>query len=150
MPGQQAIGSYFFKLTVDGHEAGLFKECTGLSSEFTHTSADEKGKSLAQRYPGELQWSNLNLKRGVDSSGALWKWRQEVLDGRVQSARKDGTVEVVDWEGKPVCTYSFVRGWPCKYSAPGLMASGNEVLVEEIEIAHEGFERVEADEEGEV
>jgi phage tail-like protein len=39
-------------------------------------------------------------------------------------------------------TYKFVAAWPCKYSAPGVNAAGNEILVEEIEIAHEGFERV--------
>ncbi len=145
MAEQQTIGTYYFKLKLGGHEsAGFFKECTGLSSEHqvvTHTSADEKGKSLVQKFPGQLQWANINLKRGVDSNSELWKWRQEVIDGKVDPARKDGTIEVVDWEGKPVLTYSFRRGWPCKYSAPGLNASGNDILVEEIEIAHEGFAR---------
>jgi phage tail-like protein len=145
MADQNTIGTYYFKLKLGGHEsAGYFKECSGLSSENTvvaHTSADEKGKSLVQKFPGQLQWSNINLKRGVDSNSELWKWRQEVIDGKISSARKDGTIQVVDWEGKPVITYSFVQGWPCKYSAPGLNAGGNDILVEEIEIAHEGFTR---------
>jgi phage tail-like protein len=42
-----------------------------------------------------------------------------------------------------VATYSFVRGWPCKYTSPGISAEGNDVLVEEVEIAHEGITRVE-------
>ena len=145
MPEQQTIGTYYFKLTLGGAEsAGFFKECTGLSSEnqvVTHTSADEQGKALVQKFPGQLSWSNITLKRGVDAKSELWSWRQEVIDGKIEGARKDGTIEVVDWEGKPVTTYSFVRGWPCKYSAPGLNASGNDILVEEIEIAHEGFKR---------
>ncbi len=145
MAEQQTIGTYYFKLKLGGHEsAGFFKEASGLSSEnqvVTHTSADAQGKSLVQKFPGQLQWSNINLKRGVDSNSELWKWRQEVIDGKVEGARKDGTLEVVDWEGKPVTTYSFRRGWPCKYTAPGLNASGNDILVEEIEIAHEGFVR---------
>jgi len=145
MPEQQTIGTYYFKLKLGGHEsAGFFKECTGLSSEnqvVTHTSADEQGKALVQKFPGQLQWANINLKRGVDANNELWKWRQEVIDGKIDGARKDGTIEVVDWEGKPITTYSFRRGWPCKYSAPGLNASGNDILVEEIEIAHEGFIR---------
>jgi phage tail-like protein len=142
---QPTIGTYYFKLKLGGHESGgFFKECTGFSSEHqvvTQPSADERGESLVQKFPGQLQWSNINLKRGVDSNSQLWKWRQKVIDGYVDTARMDGTVEVVDWEGKPVSTYSFVRGWPCKYSAPGLNASGNDILVEEIEIAHEGFKR---------
>jgi T4-like virus tail tube protein gp19 len=36
----------------------------------------------------------------------------------------------------------FTRGWPCRYASPALNAGGDEALVEEIEIAHEGFERV--------
>lgn len=145
MAEQQTIGTYYFKLTLGGAEsAGYFKECTGLSSEnqvVTHTSADEQGKALVQKFPGQLQWSNITLKRGVDADNTLWSWRQEVIDGKIEGARKDGTIEVVDWEGKPVTTYSFRRGWPCKYSAPGLNASGNDILVEEMEIAHEGFIR---------
>ena len=145
MAEQQTIGTYYFKLKLGGHEsAGFFKECTGLSSEHqvvTHTSADEQGKALVQKFPGQLQWSNITLKRGVDADSALWGWRQEVIDGKIDGARKDGTIEVVDWEGRPVTTYSFRRGWPCKYTAPGLNASGNDILVEEIEIAHEGFIR---------
>jgi phage tail-like protein len=145
MPEQQTIGTYYFKLTLGGAEsAGFFKECTGLSSEHqvvTHTSADEQGKSMVQKFPGQLQWSNITLKRGVDADNTLWAWRQEVIDGKIEGARKDGTIEVVDWEGSPVTTYSFRRGWPCKYTAPGLNASGNDILVEEMEIAHEGFIR---------
>ena len=145
MAEQQTVGTYYFKVTLSGAEsAGFFKECTGLSSEHevvTHTTADERGKALVQKFPGELKWSNITLKRGVDADSELWAWRQEVIDGKIESARKDGTIEVVDWEGKPVITYSFKRGWPCKYTAPGLDASGNDILVEEIEIAHEGFIR---------
>ena len=45
-----------------------------------------------------------------------------MLDGRLEDARKDG--------------------WPCKYTAPGLNGDANDILVEELEIAHEGFIRI--------
>jgi phage tail-like protein len=38
-------------------------------------------------------------------------------------------------------TFKFIRAWPCRYSSPGLNAGANEILVEELELAHEGFER---------
>jgi phage tail-like protein len=145
MPEQETFGTYYFKVDLGGAEAaGFFKECSGLSSSHTvvaHTSADEKGKSLVQKFPGQLEWQNITLKRGVDAAADLWTWRQSVIDGKIDEARKDGTIELVDWQGNPVITYSFVRGWPCKYSAPGMNSGGNEILVEEIEIAHEGFTR---------
>ena len=95
---------------------------------------------------GLIKWAcaNVNHKLGVLDERRrtlLQQAAQEVIDGKIATARVDGSIEVVDWELKPVITYTFLQGWPCKYSAPGLNASGNEILVEEIEIAHEGFTR---------
>lgn len=145
MPEQQTYGTYYFKVDLGGAEAaGFFKECTGLSSTnavVAHTSTDANGKSLVQKFPGQLEWQNITLKRGVDAKADLWKWRQDIIDGKIDDSRKNGTIELVDWKGTAVITYAFVRGWPCKYAAPGMNAGGNEILVEEIEIAHEGFSR---------
>jgi phage tail-like protein len=106
-----------------------------------HTVTDKQGKAVVQKYPGQMKWANITLKRGVDNANQLWEWRKLVIDGKINDARKDGSISVIDWEGKAIVTYSFIGAWPCKYSAPGLNAGGNEILVEEIEIAHEGFER---------
>ena len=145
MPDENLAGSYYFTLNLGGAEAaGYFAECTGLTSEHTvveHTAADAQGKSIIQKFPGQQKWSNITFKRGIDDKMQLWQWRKDVMDGKISSSRKDGTIQVVDWEGTPVMTFKFIRAWPCRYSAPGLHAGGNEILVEELEIAHEGFER---------
>jgi phage tail-like protein len=148
MPGteQDLRGSYYFMLTIgDVSAAGFFKECSGLSSEHSvveNRAQDSNGKPFIQKMPGQMKWSNITLKRGIDKEDQLWQWRKKILDGKVEEARVDGQIDVVDWEGTAVITYKFVRGWPCRYSSPALNAGGDEVLVEEIEIAHEGFERV--------
>jgi phage tail-like protein len=142
---QATAGAHYFQINLGGAEAaGFFKEVDGIGSEnevVTHTTSDAQGKSMVQKYPGQLKWNNITLKRGVDSNNALWTWRQQVINGQITEARKDGTIQVLDWTGSPIVTYNFVRAWPCRYSAPGLSAGGNEVMVEEIEIAHEGLTR---------
>lgn len=142
---QLTAGAHYFMLSLGGAEAaGFFKEVDGISSEhevIEHVTTDKQGKTMVQKYPGQPKWSNITLKRGVDSSNQLWQWRQQVISGQIDQARKDGQIQVLDWKGTQVVTYKFVRGWPCKYSAPGLTAGGNEVMIEEIEIAHEGMER---------
>ena len=95
-----------------------------------------------------MKWSNITLKRGIDTQMELWQWRKDVIDGKINASRKDGTIQVVDWEGTPVMTFKFIRAWPCRYSSPGLNAGGNEILVEELELAHEGFERERPDADG--
>jgi phage tail-like protein len=50
---------------------------------------------------------------------------------------------VLDRGGTTIATYSFVNGWPRKYVAAEVHAgSDNDVAVEKITIAHEGFVRV--------
>jgi phage tail-like protein len=142
---QETAGAHYFKLDLGGNQTdGYFKELDGIGSEnevMVHTTADEQGKPLVQKYPGQLKWNNITLKRGVDAKNALWNWRKQVIDGNITEARKECKIEVINWKGETVVTYSFVGAWPCRYSAPGLSAASNEVMVEEIEIAHEGMTR---------
>jgi phage tail-like protein len=142
---QTPVSNFLFTLNIGGAEAaGFFAEVSGLSTEnqvIEHTAADATGKPLPQRFPGQTKWANIVLKRGVDAKLDLWNWRKTVLDGAVDANRKDCTINVLDQTGAVIVTYAFVRAWPCKYSSPGLNASGNEILVEELELAHEGFTR---------
>jgi phage tail-like protein len=139
-------GNYYFMLTLGGAEAaGYFKECSGFSSEndvVEHQYTDGKGMPSVSKMPGQQKWSNITLKRGVDKESQLWAWRKEIVDGKIASARKDGQIQIMDFTGAPVVTFKFVKAWPCKYTAPGLNAGSNEVILEEIELVHEGFERV--------
>jgi phage tail-like protein len=57
-------------------------------------------------------------------------------------ARIDGKIELLDITGQPIATYQFKQGWPIKYVAASLDAASNNVAMEELHIAHEGFERV--------
>jgi phage tail-like protein len=142
---QKTAGGHYFTLSLGGAEAaGFFREVDGIAREnevVTHTTSDAQGKSQVQKFPGQLKWNNITLKRGVDSNNALWTWRQQVINGQIADARKEVTITVIDWAGDTIVTYNFINAWPCRYSAPGLSAGGNEVMVEEIEIAHEGMTR---------
>lgn len=142
---QTPVSNFLFTLNIGGAEAaGFFAEASGLSTEnqvIDHTAADATGRPLVQKFAGQVRWANIVLKRGVDARLDLWNWRRTVLDGQIDKNRKDCTINVLDQTGAVIVTYSFVRAWPCKYSSPGLNAGGNEILVEELELAHEGFLR---------
>jgi phage tail-like protein len=61
-----------------------------------------------------------------------------VLDGNVQ--RTTGSIVLLDASRNPILRWNFRNAWPCKWVGPALNATGNEVAIESIEIAHEGFE----------
>ena len=92
--------------------------------------------------PGATVWSHIVLKRGVDESLDVWKWRQTVIQEGPDNARVDGNIALIDYTGKTIATWKFDQGWPVKYTGSALNASGNEVAVEEIHICHEGLERM--------
>ena len=65
-----------------------------------------------------------------------------MLDEGPDNARIDGNVALIDYTGSTIATWKFEQGWPIKYSGASLNAGGNEVAVEEIQICHEGLERM--------
>lgn len=127
----------------------VFREASGIGSEsdvVEYKGTRQNDYHTIQAIPGRLKWTKINLKRGVTSDAdgmAIWKWRKLVEDGKVEDARTDGSIVMMNQNGDPVATWNFKRAWPSKVSGPSLnSATGTEVGVEEVEIVHEGLERV--------
>lgn len=146
MPIKEPRPASFFRLQLSGKEAiGMFRECGGLDSETSvieQMAVDATGRPVVRKVPGATKWSNITLKRGVDENCELWKWRDTVIKSGADPARVDGTVELIDILGSAIATYQFKQGWPIKYTGATMNASSNDVAVEEIQICHEGMERM--------
>ena len=146
MPSKEPRPASHFRLDLGGHEGvGMFRECAGLDSETSvieQHSVDDNGRPLIRKVPGAVKWSNITLKRGVDESLDIWKWREQVINSGPDSARVDGNIALIDYSGSTIATWKFEQGWPIKYTGATLNASGNEVAVEEIQICHEGLQRM--------
>jgi phage tail-like protein len=72
----------------------------------------------------------------------MWQWRKLVEQGKIDEARKNGTITMYNQQGEPVARWNFINAWPSKLTGPSANASNNEVAIEELEITHEGYERV--------
>jgi len=145
MPPRDPLANYTFHLEIQGITEAVFREGAGFESETEVIESREAGKggvTVIKKLPGALKWSNITLRRGMTDSLDLWKWRKKVIDGQIEAARMDGSIVVYDPTLQEVARYNFRRGWPCKWKGGDLNATANEVVVEELEIAHEGLERV--------
>ena len=137
------IQGFAFALEVKGVTEAFFREASGFGSEndvVEYKQAGPKGVTMIHKMPGLLKWQNINLKRGITDNTDLWAWRQKVIQGKIEDARINGSVVAYNEDGAEVIRYNFVRGWPSKWTASGVNAQGNEVIIEEIEIVHEGLE----------
>ncbi len=95
-----------------------------------------------RKIPGLIKYGNLVLKWGTTDSLELYNWRKEIEDGKIEGARRDIAVLVLDETGSMTARWEFSQAWPSKYNAPDLKASGSEIAIETLEIAHEGMRRV--------
>lgn len=145
MATQDPLISAWFGVEFQGSVSGAFRECSGLGSEnevVEYKASGEKGDFVVKKVPGRLKWNNITLKRGITDSMDLWKWRKLVEQGNVTEARKNGSITMYDTKGTEIARWNFTNAWPSKLTGPSANAGNNEVAIEELEIAHEGYERV--------
>ena len=137
--------SAYFTVEFQGVIAGAFQEVSGMGSSnevVEYKASGEKGQYIIKKIPGRLTWNNITLKRGITDSLDLWKWRKMVEEGKIDEARKNGSVVMYDQNGNEVARWNFVNAWPSKLTGPTADAKSNEVAIEELEIVVEGYERV--------
>ena len=137
--------SFQYAVEIQGNVAGYFTECTGLGSEhevIEHKVVDKRGKEIVQKVPGRLKWENIVLKRGITDSMDIWEWRRKVEEGKVDEARANGSIVMMDQHLTPVARWNFEGAWPVKVTGPTMRSDSNEIGIEELTIAHEGLWRV--------
>jgi phage tail-like protein len=135
------LGSQF-GLEIDGVELARFTGISGLGYEsevvtFQDTLAD--GKIVTRKRPGRISFPDIVLKRGLSADNALVDWYQTVVNGAVE--RKSGSIVIYDQTSTEIGRWNFENAWISKWSASDLDAGTDDIMIEEITIAHEYMER---------
>jgi phage tail-like protein len=135
---------FCFKVSLDGlgdQMDAFFKSVSGLKIETTAIPVREGGTNdTTFQLVGETKWSPLVLKKGFTSSSKLLEWRQDWLDRtRQKMKRVNGTISQLNTALEVVGTWTFMRAWPTKWEIPELDAAKSEVLIESLELCHEGL-----------
>jgi phage tail-like protein len=94
--------------------------------------------SRTRKLPGLVKYPNVTMKRGITGNLELFDWWKAVRDG--QLLRRDVTITLLDEQRQEVQRWRLRDAWPAKLEAGPLNAQGNEVAIETLELAHEGFE----------
>jgi phage tail-like protein len=117
---------------------GSFAEASGLEVSIDPIEYRNGSEDITVRkVPGLKKFTNITLKRGVIGDLAFWNWVVAAMNGTVQ--RTEGAVVLTDETKSEVMRWKFRRGWPCKWTGPGLNAKNNEIAMETLEICHEGL-----------
>ena len=98
-----------------------------------------------QRLSGLTKYGNITLKWGLVVGGTaldLYKWHADITAGLIKERRKKVVIVVQDEAGTDAARFVVTDAWPVKYDPSDLNAKGNEVIIELLELANEGIERV--------
>lgn len=130
---------FHFQVEWGGTNLG-FAEVSGLNIE---TQIIEYRDGLNKEYsaskmPGIPKYGNITLKRGIiPNDNEFFAWLSTTSLNKVE--RRDLVISLLNENHEPVMTWKAVSAFPVKIEGPGLKATGNEVAIESIEIAHEGL-----------
>jgi phage tail-like protein len=98
-----------------------------------------------RKLSGLTKYGNITLKSGLTVGGSaldLFKWHADVSAGQIKEKRKKVVIVVQDEAGVDSARFVITDAWPVKYDPSDLNAKGNEVVIELLELANEGIERV--------
>lgn len=140
MPEQYPLPAFHFAVDWGGERVG-FSEVSGLTQE--NQAIEYRDGSFpeysAMKMPGLQKYSNVTLKRGIlKSDNEFFAWLNTIKLNTIE--RRDLVIKLLNEEHEPVMVWKIHNAFPVKIEGPALKASGNEVAIESIEIAHEGLE----------
>jgi phage tail-like protein len=145
MAREDPIVAFRFALEIEGKLSGYFTNVSGIGSDSELVEEkiidSETGETLTRYVPGRTIWTPITLKRGVTSNIDVWKWRKDVVDGKIKEARTNCSIIALSRDNKPVARWNFVNAWPKSVTGPEMDSGGAEFMVEEMTIVHEGAER---------
>ncbi|REE18426.1 phage tail-like protein [Paraburkholderia sp. BL27I4N3] len=136
------LRNFRFRLEILGISKGSFSEVT--IGETTTEAVDYREGTdppHARKLDGLTKYGNIVLKRGITDSTDLSDWAAAIIAGKIQSNRQTVTIYVMDETGADKARFVVADAWPVKYQPGALNGKGNEVIIETLELAHEGYTR---------
>lgn len=136
------VGFYFsvaFDLPGMSQTDIRFSDVGGLSMELEQETVSEGGENrFSHKLPLRASYPDLILKRGLVSDSKLREWcRKAIQDFDI--APITVWLNLLNEEGEPLKSYSFINAWPKKWSCSDYNAQASEVVVETLELSYQYF-----------
>jgi phage tail-like protein len=143
--------NFKFRVKWDGrYVAGVSK--VGAFKRTTEVVEHREGgdPSSSRKSPGRTKYDPITLERGVTHDTEFEKWANKVwnygsglgAEVSLKDFRKDVIIEVYNESGQLALAYKIYRCWVSEFQAQAdLDANANAVLIQNIKLENEGWER---------
>ena len=146
--------NYRFRVKWNGaYVAGVTKVSGLARSTQVIRHRDGADASTIRLAPGQTEYAPIMLERGVSYDYEFLQWANKTFDyansspptGMVASLgdfRRDFSIEVYNEAGQKVIAYSVHEAWVSEFAAGSeLDGLGNSMVIENITVQHQGWER---------
>jgi phage tail-like protein len=138
---EDPFANFAFRVEIDGIEMFAFTEVSGLSNNTDIYEYQEGGENqFTHKLVGQTTFANIVLKHGITTDSGVYEWRQKVIEGRIRSATKNGTIKLKDPKTNKEKSWRFYNAWPCKLEVEPLNSSADKIAIGMIELAVERVE----------
>ncbi len=140
------LRNFRYRLEIDSIAQAGFSEAAIAETTIEAVDYREGNEPPhVRKLSGLTKYGNITLKWGLTIGGTaldLFKWHADVSAGQIKEKRKKVVIVVQDEAGVDAARFVITDAWPVKYDPSDLNAKGNEVMIELLELANEGIERV--------
>jgi len=102
--------------------------------------------NTVRKLPGLATFDNVTFERGIGSASAVRDWMKEIVDiGNEINLPADDefrdqiTIILTDHRGNGIHTYQLREAWPVNLGIGDMDAESSDVIIETLEICHEGL-----------
>src|SRR5690606_9577429 len=143
--------AFYFQLSfsgVTGKADASFKEVSGISLERGIEEITEGGNPYIHRVHTAVKYANLVVKRGlVAKDSAVANLCLDTVGGisvcslslKEITTTKNTVIKLLNEQGTPIISCSFVNAWPLKWSISDFNSINNENAIESLEFAYSYF-----------
>lgn len=133
------LPKFCFKVSIGKLGELTFEEVSGLEVEWATEKQDGNNMQLSEStIPGINRYDILHLKKGTFvSNNKLIDWFDTIKLNISQ--RESMIISLLDQEGNPTMVWKVANARPIKVTGVNLKSDGNEVTIEQLDLAHEGI-----------
>jgi phage tail-like protein len=145
---QDPYRNFKFRVDVEGFTRAGFAKISGFEETTEDIEYREGGENETPHHlPGQTKFGDLTMERGISRDEDFVNWRQQIFDANRADGeqppndefRKTVVVYLRDKAGNDVKKWTVQRCWPKSLKHGDLDANGNEVDIETIVLANEGW-----------
>jgi len=146
MARNDPLRNFRFRVEIDNiTRAGFAEVSIGANTTEAIDYREGTDPTQVRKLSGLTRYGNVTLKSGL-TVGAnaleLFQWKADVSNGLLAQSRRHVVIIAQDEAGQDQARLVVSNAWPVKYETSNLGAKANDVIIETLELANEGIERI--------